>query len=220
MTEPGGRTRALLDLARDHRFALAGIAPLDPSRHAEAYRAWIEAGRHGEMAWLEANTDLRLDPSRLLDGGARWALMVADLYATRAEDPAERIPEGHGRIARYARGRDYHKVIKKRLHALADDARDRFGGAWRAFVDTAPVLERELARRAGIGWVGKHTLVIHPRAGSWMLLGGIATTLELESPGIRSPPRITAARARGASTRARPTRSRRTRSTRRGASRT
>jgi len=181
------RTSALLDLAHAQGFALAGVAQLGPSAHAGAYRAWIDAGRHGEMSWLEDNNDTRLDPRNLIEGGARWALMVADLYATRAGAPEQRlaegrIPQGQGRIARYARGRDYHKVIKKRLHALSDAARERFGAEWRAFVDTAPVLERELAQRAGLGWTGKHTLTIHPRAGSWMLLGGVATTLELCVP--------------------------------------
>lgn len=181
------RTGFLLELARGQGFALRGVAPLGPSEHARAYRAWIGAGKHGEMRWLEKNTETRLDPGTLIEGGARWALMVADLYATRATEPEETVPAGHGRVARYARGRDYHKVMKKRLHALADAARGRFGGAWRAFVDTAPVLERELAQRAGIGWTGKHTLTIHPRAGSWMLLGGLATTLELEVPSDQEP---------------------------------
>jgi epoxyqueuosine reductase len=108
---------------------------------------------------------------------------VADLYARRGESEDAVLPRGHGRIARYARGRDYHVVMKKRLHALADRLRQEFPGAeFRAFVDTAPVLEREYAQRAGLGWIGKHTLLLDPRLGSYLLLGGLFTTLELEAP--------------------------------------
>jgi epoxyqueuosine reductase len=86
-------------------------------------------------------------------------------------------------VARYARGRDYHVVMKKRLHALADALRARFAGEeFRAFVDTAPVLEREYAARAGLGWIGRNSLLIHPRVGSYVLLGGLLTTMELEAP--------------------------------------
>jgi epoxyqueuosine reductase len=86
-------------------------------------------------------------------------------------------------VARYARGDDYHVVMKERLHALCDGLRaDHPDSELRAFVDTAPVLEREHAARAGLGWIGKHTLLIHPRLGSWMLLGGVLTTLDLAPP--------------------------------------
>src|SRR5690606_6360627 len=88
------------------------------------------------------------------------------------------------RIARYARGDDYHVVMKKRLHALCDRLRAECGEreSFRAFVDTAPILEREHAARAGLGWIGKHTLLIHPERGSYLLLGGVLTTLELAPP--------------------------------------
>ena len=142
-------------------------------------RAWLAAGKHGSMAYLAEHAELKADPSQLLEG-ATCAVMVADLYATRNDAPVE-TPDGSGRIARYARGRDYHAVMKKRLHTLCDEIADRWSEArTRAFVDTAPVHERELALAAGLGWIGKHTLLIHPRAGSWMLLGGVLTTLDLE----------------------------------------
>lgn len=143
-------------------------------------RAWLAQGKHGSMAYLAEHADLKADPSQLLDG-ATCAIMVADLYATRGGEPDE-VTDGHGRIARYARGGDYHKVIKKRLHALCDEVSERWPDArTRAFVDTAPVHERELALAAGLGWIGKHTLLIHPRVGSWMLLGGVLTTLDLDA---------------------------------------
>jgi epoxyqueuosine reductase len=169
----------VLQHCRDLGFALAGIAPVQRMKHEAEMRAWLADGRHGSMAYLAEHADLKADPSRLLEG-ATCAIMVADLYATRNEQPDD-VADGHGRIARYARGRDYHKIIKKRLHALCDELAERWPGSrTRAFVDTAPVHERELALAAGLGWIGKHTLVIHPRMGSWMLLGGVLTTLELD----------------------------------------
>lgn len=175
-------TRAVLDRCRALGFALAGVCELQPSRWADELSAWLDAGHHGTMAYLARNTDIRLEPALLLDG-ARSAIMVADQYATRGERD-EPPPPGHGRIARYARGRDYHKVVKKRLFALCDELRAQHPSAgFRAFVDTAPVLERELAREAGLGWIGKHTLMIHPQLGSFVLLGGVMTTLELAPSG-------------------------------------
>ncbi|USN98375.1 MAG: tRNA epoxyqueuosine(34) reductase QueG [Phycisphaeraceae bacterium] len=156
------------------------MCDVTPSERGNELRAWLDTGRHGSMAWLAEHVDLRTDPARLLEG-ARSIVMVADLYATRAASGADDVPPGHGRIARYARGDDYHRTMKKRLHAVCDALRLNHPHAgFRAFVDTAPVPERELAARAGLGWIGKHTLLIHPRLGSWLLLGGFLTTLELE----------------------------------------
>lgn len=161
-------------------FALAGVCGVAPSERGDELRRWLDAGKHGSMAWLAEHADLRSDPARLLDG-ARSVVMVADLYASRAVENDEQPEPGRGRVARYARGDDYHKTMKKRLHAVCDALRAEHPGAdFRAFVDTAPVPERELAARAGLGWIGKHTLLIHPRLGSWMLLGGFLTTLDLE----------------------------------------
>lgn len=192
MSAPDLNLRAAAEViarARDLGFALAGIAPAQASDHAEHYRRWIESGQHGEMAYLARHIELRLNPSELLPG-ALSIIMVADLYATRDEphaatqsptdDPRSPSPTPLGRIARYAQGDDYHFVMKKRLHDLADELRAANPGhEFRAFVDTAPVLEREHAARAGLGWIGKHTLLIHPRLGSRLFLGGIITTLPL-----------------------------------------
>lgn len=163
-------------------FALAGVCGLEPSAYWSQFESWIAAGKHGSMAYLGEQAEQRLDPARLL-AGARSAIVVADVYATRADGPDEPLGEREGRVARYARGKDYHQTMKRRLHALADRLRDQIPGSeFRTFVDIVPVNERELAVRAGLGWVGKHTLVIHPRMGSWFLLGGLLTTLELERP--------------------------------------
>lgn len=166
-------------------FALAGVASVEATARPEALREWLHAAKHGEMAYMERNREIREEPARLLDG-ARCAIMVADQYAERGgdgpyQDSGESGEAGRGRIARYARGDDYHVVMKKRLHALCDELRrEHPAHEFRAFVDTAPVQERELALRAGLGWIGKHTLLIHPTRGSWLLLGGIMTTLDLE----------------------------------------
>lgn len=188
-------------------FAAAGITRARPSDDADKLRSWLDHGLHGSMGYMAEHTDLRLDPAALLPG-ARSIIMVADLYAGRdrslaplppppqtdqpeanqPDDPAAPTPTPapppspfRGRIARYARGRDYHRVIKARLHALSDALTERFPGhRFRTFVDTAPVMEREHAQRAGLGWRGKHTLLIHPRHGSWLLLGGVMTTLDLD----------------------------------------
>ncbi|MGH7242084.1 MAG: tRNA epoxyqueuosine(34) reductase QueG [Phycisphaerales bacterium] len=163
-------------------FELSGVCDVRPSAWAEHFRAWLLAGKHGTMEYLARNTELRADPELLLPGAAS-AIMVADLYHSRGHDHAAspaRLDSPFGKIARYARGRDYHKVMKKRLHALCDDLRSKHPSAqFRAFVDTTPLMEREVAQLAGLGWIGKHTLLIHPRVGSYILLGGILTTLEL-----------------------------------------
>ncbi|MBL4591447.1 MAG: tRNA epoxyqueuosine(34) reductase QueG, partial [Phycisphaerales bacterium] len=119
---------------------------------------------------------------------AQSAIMVGDLYSTRADNVDSALKPSEGRIARYARGKDYHKVMKKRLIALADELRVMFpDDDFRVFVDTAPVLERELAQRAGLGWTGKHTLTIHPKGGSYFLLGGILSTRRFATPVEQEP---------------------------------
>ncbi|MFG0282833.1 MAG: tRNA epoxyqueuosine(34) reductase QueG [Phycisphaerales bacterium JB039] len=159
-------------------FALGGVTEAKPSQWAAELTAWLADGRHGTMGYLARNVQERLDVRRLLPG-ARSVVMVADQYATRNDPPEAPAPAGQGRIARYARGRDYHREIKRRLHLICDELRAQHGAECRAFTDTAPVLERELAARAGLGWIGKHTLLIHPRLGSYTLLGGFVTTLDL-----------------------------------------
>lgn len=174
--------RDIVALCRGLGFALAGVADAAPTRWRKELTDWLAAGRHGSMAYLAEHVEARLDPMRVLPG-ARSVVMVADLYAARGAAPEEPMPRGRGRIARYARGRDYHTIMKKRLHRLCDALRGAHSGAgFRAFVDTAPVLEREYAARAGLGWIGKNTLLIHPRQGSFTLLGGVLTTLELTPP--------------------------------------
>ena len=190
----------ILNLAREQGFALAGIAAAAPAERPDAYRAWIAAGKYGEMHYLAANLDVRLDPDQLLPN-AKSILAVADPYHAGSEVGAADAGEesgaaaapadetARGRVARYAHGADYHKVLRKRLHALADAlAAAHPGHTFRTTVDTAPALEREHAMRAGLGWTGKNTLLIHPRHGSYFLLGLIVTTLELPTTASRGFP--------------------------------
>jgi epoxyqueuosine reductase len=185
VNDAGTMTMRVLARCRELGFALAGVCEARPTSRAAALERWLAAGRHGEMAYLARRAAVMVDPRRLL-GGARSIICVADRYqrGPRAGDVADSAAgeaARRGRIARYARGDDYHVVMKKRLHALADELRQAFPAEeFRACVDTAPILEREHAQRAGLGAVGKHTLLIEPGVGSWLLLGELVTTLALE----------------------------------------
>jgi epoxyqueuosine reductase len=172
--------------ARELGFDLAGIAPAGVSAYRAYLRQWLDDGRHGTMQWLANRFEERTDPAAYLPGAAS-VVCVAINYAQPQETAAEEDGYIRGRVARYARGDDYHDFLKKRLHLLADFIRQIAPDALtRACVDTAPVMEKELAQRAGLGWVGKNTLLIHPKIGSWTLLGEVFTTLPLpaDEPGI------------------------------------
>ncbi len=171
-------TRIALQLLNSQGFALSGVASVQPSAYRQQLETWLGAGKHGSMAYMAEEVALRLDPTGLL-AGTRAFLVVADQYATR-NDPPDAPRFGQGRIARYARGRNYHDVMKRRLHRVADALREQFPFAeFRSCVDTAPVMERELAVLAGLGWQGKNTMLLHPRIGSYFVLGVVATTLPL-----------------------------------------
>lgn len=169
-------------------FALLGITPARRSGQAKHIARWLEQGQHGEMEYLARDLATRLDPAVYVPG-AKSIIAVAALHASAlpASDPTEATSPARGRVARYAWDDDYHRTIKSRLHALADALRAQWPAeTFRSCVDTAPVLEREHAARAGLGWVGKHTLLIHPQLGSWFLLGQIVTTLRFDLP-TRAP---------------------------------
>ncbi|MDX2146451.1 MAG: tRNA epoxyqueuosine(34) reductase QueG [Planctomycetota bacterium] len=174
------QTGAILDACTRLGFVAAGVARAEPSRWEREFRQWLAAGKHGSMAYLSENVEQRLDIRRMMRGAAS-VVMVADRYATRSDGPDPDPPPGFGRVARYARGRDYHVAIKKRLRKLLNRLHREFPGhMFRPFIDLLPMLEREHAHRAGLGWTGKNTMLIHPRLGSYLLLGGFVTTLELE----------------------------------------
>ena len=173
------------------RLALAdgasavGIARVSPEGVAldrRRLRRWLAAGFAADMGYLGAAADRRADP-RLSLPGARSVIAVAYDYAFPADEAAAaagRADAGAGRLARYARGRDYHRLLPKRLGRLLAALRaERPGAAGRVYVDAGPVLERAWAARAGVGWVGKHSLLLRRGGGSWSLLGVLLTDCEL-----------------------------------------
>ncbi|MCC6951066.1 MAG: tRNA epoxyqueuosine(34) reductase QueG [Phycisphaerales bacterium] len=176
------RSRDIVGRCVSAGFALAGVVRAGPSRWAEHLRAWLAAGKQGEMDYLEVDAALRSEPTGIMEG-TRAFIVVADLYAprgTRVAGQGADAAHPAGRIARYAQGRNYHDVMKRRLHRVADALRVAYPGSeFRTCVDTAPVPERELAVGAGLGWQAKSTMVIHPKIGSWFLLGAVATNLDL-----------------------------------------
>src|SRR5436190_7421296 len=160
-----------------------------PPDHADAFRRWIEAKHHGEMAYLERNASKRLDPQQVLTN-AKSVITVAVSYAARTSCPSESNGDTRGQavdapgvIARYAQFVDYHDVIGDRLKSLTEFVNQLGGPATRSlwYIDTGPLLERELAQRAGIGFIGKHTNLISRKLGNWIFLSEIITTLELEA---------------------------------------
>jgi epoxyqueuosine reductase len=174
--------RAAADLlkawALEAGFDRAGVARLGPMEHGEAFLQWIARGDHAGMGYLERRVESRLDPSEIFPG-ARSVLCVALQY-----HPLQRLePAGDlwRRVARYARGKDYHDVMGRRLRALEARVQEAFPGCIsRRYVDTGPVLERELAARAGLGVAGKNTMLLHPEGGSWFLLGELFLSLDLD----------------------------------------
>lgn len=161
--------------ARSLGFDVVGFTTAAPPPHAAAFARWLAAGWHGEMQYLARRAAERLDPARLLPG-ARSVIVVAQNSAPAAS--AANVP-GSGRVARYAQAAtDYHITMGARLEQLAALIR-QLGGLAKWYVDTGPVLERDLAQRAGIGFVGKHTNLISRQWGNWLLLGEVVTTLEL-----------------------------------------
>lgn len=141
--------------------------------------AWLQAGHHGEMDWMERRVEWRGDPSALWPG-VRSVLMLAESYAPET-DPMERLSwRDRGVISVYAQNRDYHDLVKKRLKRLARWLIDAGGGEVKVFVDTAPVPEKALGQAAGLGWQGKHTNLLSRDWGNWAFLGSVFTTLDLE----------------------------------------
>jgi epoxyqueuosine reductase len=184
---PGAFTAALTAALKAEALRLgfdaAGIADVRPSDHAAFYRAWLDAGRHGSMEYLAREDAVR---RRLTPDGFRSAIVVAlNYYPGDDDEPGAddvAADASRGVIARYARGRDYHRVIRKKLLALLAWLERELGHELplaRAYVDTGPVLERELAQRAGLGWFGRNTMLLHPRRGSYFFLGSLLLDLEL-----------------------------------------
>ena len=158
-------------------FDLVGVTTPDPPQHLDTYRRWLEAGRHGSMAYLAAERAVarRADPRAILPS-CRSILIVGMRHALPSPDPGPRL-------AAYAVGADYHQVILPRLEQLMDFLRPLVDPSfeYRLYTDTGPILERELAQRAGLGWIGKNTCLISPRHGSYFLLGEALLSQPLEA---------------------------------------
>jgi len=161
------RAQALACGFDDCRFAEARRAT-----HADAYLEWIAQGQHGEMAWMERNQDRRCDPREVLPGCATVICLGLNYY------PGDNPGTDDYRIARYAWNIDYHDLIGTMLQQL-DQRLQEMGGTQRYYVDTGPVLERDFASDAGLGWNGKSTVQIHRTYGTWLFLAEILTTLEI-----------------------------------------
>lgn len=176
-------TEALKTAASDLGFGLVGACPAVTPAGISRFYDWLAAGYAGEMSYLSERTDAYGDPGRVLDG-VQSVLMLGLAY--RTVEPSEAGP-GEGRISRYAWGVDYHDVIHAKLRALADlHRRWTPGASVRGVVDTAPLLEREFAQMAGLGWIGKNTLLLHRRLGSWFFLAALLTTevLDYDEPHV------------------------------------
>lgn len=174
--------------ARQLGFFLAGVTTPEPPPHYDTFENWLARGRHGTMGYLatERSRTRRADPREILPG-CKSILVLATPYSP--PHPVEPEQEVRGRIAAYARGDDYHDVLPARMQELVAFIEARAGrpieNRW--YTDTGPLLERDLAQRAGIGWVGKNTCLIHPEHGSYFLLSEILLDLELEP----DPPFVT-----------------------------
>jgi epoxyqueuosine reductase len=187
--DPRPTADLLRSWALEAGFDRAGVARLEPLEHGEALVRWLERGDQAGMEYLGRRVEARVDPSQLFPG-ARSVLCVALQYHPLDQEDGERRPEPSGdlwrRVARYARGWDYHEVMGERLRGLEGRVRAAFPGCeTRRYVDTGPVLERELAARAGMGAVGKNTMLLHPQGGSWFLLGELFLGLDLDPGPVR-----------------------------------
>ncbi len=199
LDRPAEAADRVVALAQAFGFDLAGVAGVETGEHGRRLHEWLARGYAGEMAYLGRRADERADPRRVLDG-ARSIVAVGLVY-----DPDERggpagCAEGSGepvfRVARYAGGDDYHDVLLDRLRALEAALAPIAGRPvrTRGYVDTGPVLERAAAARAGLGWIGKNTCLIHPRLGSYLFLGVVLCDLDL-APGAPEPDHCGSCRA-------------------------
>jgi epoxyqueuosine reductase len=183
-----GLTEAVKGLALELGFDRVAIGPATAPEHGPQMRAWVEAGHAGGMAYLERRLEERLDPRRVLPGAASAVCVALNYFQGEARDPS------WAGVARYAWGRDYHDVMGPRLERLASFLAGACGARSRGYVDTGPVLERDLAARAGLGWIGKNTMLLHPEIGSWFFIGVLLTTADLHH-GAALPDRCGSCRA-------------------------
>ncbi len=204
MSDPASSNKTFQQLAvqiktwgRELGFQQVGISDIDLSGEEQRLQDWLAMGYHGDMDWLADHGRMRTHPDQLLPESVRVISVRLDyLPGDTSQIQILKSPE-KAYVSRYALGRDYHKLIRKRLAKLAKQievaamAIDGYETqpVQRAFVDSAPLLERPLAAKAGLGWIGKHTLLLHSDAGSWFFLGEILTSLPLPTDASNQPDR-------------------------------
>jgi epoxyqueuosine reductase len=182
MTSPDFQALASLirTWATELGFQQLGISASNPGANGEHLQRWLDAGYHGEMHYMERHAALRKHPEELVPGVLRVLSVRMDYlpHDTRMVEVLQDSSKAY--VSRYALGRDYHRLMRRRLQQLAERIAAHIGPfGYRAFVDSAPVLERGFAEQAGLGWIGKNTLLINKRAGSWFFLGELFTDLPL-----------------------------------------
>jgi epoxyqueuosine reductase len=176
--------------AEELGFSAIGVARADAApRTAERLREWLTSGAHGDMIWMEETAERRGSPAGLWPE-VRSVISLGMSYAPQVDPLTLAAEPDVGRISVYAQGSDYHDVIKKALKHLARWLVEEAGCALKVFVDTAPVMEKPLAEAAGLGWQGKHTNLVSRTDGSWLFLGAIYTTLELDLDPAEAPHRV------------------------------
>ena len=173
---------AVKKLAKQTGFDLAGIASAEPTLESLFYPQWLERGFAGEMSYLEGRRgEMRSDPQSLLPS-AKSIISVGLVYNTEDPYSTEVDCVDRGWVSRYAWGEDYHHVVRRKLDRLAELMQDGIGAFdYKICVDTAPLLERAYGHQAGLGWIGKNPCVINQQLGSWLFLGELLTSLELEA---------------------------------------
>lgn len=170
---------AIKQLAQKMGFDAIGFSPVAISNEAQAgLRAFLADGHHGDMAWMADKADRRADPALIMPE-AKTIIVLGHNYGPPTNPLSKLEQTDRGVISVYALGKDYHDVIKKRLKALAGILQNQYGGEFKVFVDTAPIMEKPVAAQAGLGWQGKHTCLVSREFGSWLFLGEIFTTLDI-----------------------------------------
>jgi epoxyqueuosine reductase len=167
----------LIEESKKLGFSAIGFAKIEPlHQQGEFLKKWINEGKHGKMEYLERHFDLRINPNELVHGAKTMVCLSYNYFY-----PIKKNQPNDYKIASYALGKDYHKVIKKKLHRLLKWLKENGNvQSGRCFVDSAPIMEREWAFRSGLGWQGKNTLLIHPKAGSYFFLAEIIIDIEIE----------------------------------------
>ena len=174
---------SIKNLGLEFGFQQVGITDTQLDRHHDNYHQWIKDNFHGEMGYMARNVDKRLKPELMVPDTISVICARLDYLPDEGDWPERLLSEENmAYISRYALGRDYHKLMRKRLQRFADKITDIVGDlGYRVFTDSAPVLEKALAVKAGIGWQGKHSNILHREHGSWFFLGEIYTDLKLEN---------------------------------------